>query len=779
MRQARIWRLKAPAADLAGNLAQETGISFILARLLINRGINTPEQAGRFLSPGLDQLHPWQLLPDIQPALARLRQARERGEKVLIHGDYDADGITAAALLMRFFRSWGLAAQYYIPHRIEDGYGLSEAGVEAAVSAGCTLLLTVDCGTGDCRQVEMARSQGLDVIITDHHLPPDALPPALAVVNPRRRDSEYPNPGLAGVGVACRLAMALAPGFPQDCSLQLAAVGTVADMVPLTGENRVLVAAGLKALNSSPLPGLAALAKVAGCRLGEVDSTNIAFHLAPRLNAAGRIDSAKEAVELLLARELEPARALAGELQHKNSRRQDMEEAIMDQALPQAADQLQAGRRVLVLHHPQWHQGVLGIAASRIVQRYYRPVLMISGSGVLTGSARSVEGFDIYSALAGARRWLDRFGGHRGAAGLTLQEHNLERFSREIDRQARAMGVDRMLTPVLELDGVLKAGDVNKRAAEEIALLQPFGTGNPEPLFQVEGFRAGRVLLAGGNRRHLRLCLDGGGKKVWAIGFGLAHQVHNIGKGERVKLAANLQLNRWNGTVSPQLRISETRDTSAFKQDGLLIRDRRREANPWLEVLAAAGEAVWFANCQHAVRLPGEGQRVYGLRPDNFSPRVYNLKVGEYCLLEAPWSSEIFHQLIKGLPPGSILHLFDRKFTLPQVAFPGRQLLRRFYHYWQKSGCSLGQLQQSLPPELAHPLTRERMLNILAEAGLARKAGEEWLLIKPGKKVDLTAVESWQRYRRQEQAYRAWAKRYREQPLKQLMAPGAETEEVG
>lgn len=773
----RHWQFQAPDPELVRKLAAEAELSPFLAGLLVNRGIVDPEQAGSFLSPDLNQLHPWQLLPDVQPALARLRQARERGEKVLVHGDYDADGITAAALLVRFFRRWGLAAEYFVPHRIDDGYGLSAAGVDAAVRLGCSVLVTTDCGTSDHQQVELARSKGLDVIITDHHLPKSTLPPALAVVNPRREDSRYPFPHLAGVGLAYKLAMALSPGNIEADCVQLAAVGTVADIVPLVGENRVLVAKGLESINLSPLPGLAALVQAAGCRRGEVDAGNIAFHLAPRLNAAGRIDSPREAVELLLARDLETAAGLADALQQKNSRRQGVEEDIMVQALPQAAGQIRQGRRVLVLHHPQWHQGVLGIVASRIVQRYWRPVLMISGSGELTGSARSVEGFDIHAALGAVSRWLDRFGGHRAAAGLTLQQHNLEPFARDLDNKARTMGVDKLLTPVLHLDGVLDARHVTLETAKEIALLQPFGAGNPEPMFSVEGFSAEKVLLAGNTRRHLRLQLAGGGRKVWAIGFGKAGLVHNIEEGGELALAANLQLNRWNGTVSPQLRIGDIRDTCAYGHGGLVLRDRRQNPGPWLEALATEGKAVWFANSR-SISLPGKGQTVQVLPPDNFSPRVYNLVAGEYCLLEAPWSRRVFQGLLAALPAGSTLHLFACQATSPSIAFPGLNLLRQFFSRWLRSGHqSFSQLLELLPPDMADQLLLERMLKLFCQAGLARQKEDGWAVRHPGNKVDVTATPAWAKMRRQEEEYRAWSRQYRELPLKQLTALGVESEE--
>lgn len=470
----------------------------VLAGLLLNRNVDSADAALKFLVPDLSGLHPWQLLPDMEVAVARLRQAREKKEKVLIHGDYDADGITATALLMIALKDWGLDVQYFLPHRIEDGYGLSQAGIKHGREDGCTLLITVDCGIRNHHEVEYAKSLGMDVIVTDHHLPPEELPDALAVVNPKRRDSVYPFPELAGVGLAWKLAAALEPsGKVSAQCLQLAALGTVADLVPLLDENRILTCHGLKAINSTPLPGIHALAAAAGCEPGKLNSASIAYALAPRLNAAGRMDSANAAAQLLL--ETDPALAAhyAQGLDEENQRRRQVEDSIFQEAFIQAREQFSQKRRVLVLHGPRWHPGVVGIVASRVLERFFRPAVILCGEELLTGSARSIAGFDIHAALDAVSVHLENYGGHPGAAGLSLREDMLEVFRSALDEYALGTGIDLLQKPALEVEARLDSDNIDLNLLDEIEMLQPFGFGNPEPVFAVEGFTAAAMELVG------------------------------------------------------------------------------------------------------------------------------------------------------------------------------------------------------------------------------------------------------------------------------------------
>lgn len=747
----------------------------VLASLLLNRGIQDAQGALDFLCPDKSWLHSWEKLPDIDIALERLEQARSRGEKVLIHGDYDADGITATALLVTAFREWGLDVCYYLPHRIDDGYGLSRAGLEQGQRDGCTLVVTVDCGVSNPQEVEYAKELGMDVIITDHHLPPDELPRALAVVNPKRKDSAYPFSELAGVGVAWKLATILVPQT-SSATLQLAALGTVADLVPLLDENRVLVAKGLEEINSNPLPGIAALATAADCQLGKLDSTNIAFGLAPRLNATGRMDSATVAVDLLLETDPDMAAHLAQGLDQKNQYRRQVEMEILIEAMVQAEEEMRAQSRILVLHGKNWHPGVIGIVASRVLEKYYRPTIILSGEGMLTGSARSIAGFDIHAALKGVSHHLDKFGGHPGAAGLSVEEQTMETFRQALNEYAVDAGIDQLLQPVIELEAIVTPGDISLELVDEIALLEPFGFGNPQPVFAFEGFKAGSVDLVGKDKTHLRLRLDGPVQdNIWAIGFSQAPLVHNIDKGSFLQVAGMLSLNRWNGHTSVQVQFTDIRGQEPWEYLGRKIYDRRRCNQPWLSQLMADSSTVFFANTRWgAQRLLGtslENCRVVTLPPDKYREKVYNLEANCFCFLDPAWTAEQLRDIISLLPQGCQIHLFGNSAAPEHILRPNLNLLRQFYKAWRDNGgAAWANLLDLLPQDLSEPILLERMLAILTEAGLAGESRGRWELSTVKEKVDLTRTQAWSRYSSQLKEYQNWLQGFCSQTLDQLLA---------
>ncbi len=747
----------------------------VLAALLINRGVDSGQGALDFLVPDLARLHPWQLLPDIDKAIARLELARQRREKVFIHGDYDADGITATALLVMALENWGLEVRYYLPHRIEDGYGLSRAGINQGAEEGCSLLLTVDCGISNPDEVELAKSLGMDVIITDHHLPPQQLPRALAVVNPKLADSRYPFPELAGVGVAWKLACALELGSAVNAAcLQLAALGTVADLVPLTGENRIITSLGLKEINASPLPGIAALAEVAGCQLGHLDSQDIAFGLAPRLNAVGRMDSPMPAAALLLETDAVSAARYAQVLDEENRLRRQIGEEIFAQALVKAEEQMRLGRRLLVLHGRDWHAGVIGIVASKVLERFYRPTIVLCGKEELTGSARSVAGFDIHAALLAVSGHLANFGGHPGAAGLTMAEADLGPLVLALEEYAVEAKLDSLLQPVLKLEASLGPEDISMELVDTVALLRPFGFGNPEPVFAVDGFTAGALSLVGADKRHLRLRLDNPGKRggIWAIGFSKAHLVHNIDSGAPVELAGILHLNRWKGMTRVQLQFSDFHGPRRLLLAGREIIDRRGQGEPWLTELASAPGTVFFANTLWRARRMLAGKvdccRVIILPPDKYREKVYNLRAEQYCFLDPAWNNEQLRDIIALLPRHCRLHFFGG--AVPEdVLQPNLNLLRLFYKGWRNKNGEQD-LLSLLPADLAEPLLLERVLGIFAEAGLAGKSGEGWTLAPVQGNVDLTLTKAWREYGAQLAAYRDWLKGFSSQSINQMLA---------
>jgi single-stranded-DNA-specific exonuclease RecJ len=748
----------------------------ILATLLVQRGVKSDQEALAFLFPDVSLLHHWQLLPDIDKAIARLELARRRREKILIHGDYDADGITATALLVMALETWGLECCYYLPHRQEDGYGLSKRGIDQGAVAGCTILVTVDCGISNPKEVEYAKSLGMDVIITDHHLPPSELPEALAVINPKRKDSSYPFPDLAGVGVAWKLASALAEDFVDSSPyMQLAALGTVADLVSLTGENRIIVSLGLQEINSNPLPGIAALAEAAGCQLGNMECQDISYGLAPRLNAGGRMDSAMPAAALLLEKDPFLAAGYAKSLDELNRLRRQTEEEIFQQALVQAEEQFYRGRRLLVVYGQEWHPGVIGIVASKILDRYYRPTIVLCGAEELTGSARSIPGFDIHGALSAVSQHLTSYGGHPGAAGLGLALAALEPLCRDLEAYALEAGIDSMLQPVIDLEASLGPQDITMELVDTVAMLRPFGYGNPEPAFAVEGFTAGAVSLVGSEKSHLRLRLDNPEKEsgFWAIGFGKGHLVHRLDPRAAVAVAGNLHLNRWKGMTRVQLQFADLHGPSRPRLAGREIIDRRGQGEPWLTELAQAPGTIFLANTQWKARRMLAGRlgdcRVIILPPDKCREKVYNLNAEDFCFLDPAWSQQQLKECIGFLPPNCRLHFFGDVHLSEDILRPNLNLLRGFYKLWRDNKGEKD-LLSLLPADLAEPLLLERALEIFAEAGLVGRNDQGWQLATVQGNVDLTKTETWREYGIQLAAYQEWLRGFSAESINNLLA---------
>ena len=548
-------------------LARESKLSLLTARILANREIADPEAAGRFLLATLADLHDPFLLQGMEEAVSRLAAAVHAREKICVYGDYDVDGITGVALLVSFMRAVGLEdVAYYIPRRLEEGYGLSSEGVANVAAMGAAIIVTVDCGINSVREAEQCASMGIDLIITDHHMPGEVIPPAFAVINPMRPDSLFPFRNLAGVGVAFNLMIALRARLRDEGHfstspepnlreyLDLVAMGTVADIVPLVDENRIFVKYGLKELTSSRRMGVQALKEVAGVD-GDVSCGAVGFRLAPRLNAAGRLEDASIGVELLLTDDRQKAKAMAAELDASNSERQALEQEILGDALAMVNNTPDMGsRRSIVLASESWHPGVIGIVASRIVDMFHCPTILIAlqdGNG--RGSGRSVPNFHLHDALNACSEHLLKFGGHKYAAGLSIEEATLEAFIASFDEVATGHLSPDDLIPELAIDAVLQPEEISYELAEVMEAMAPFGMGNPEPVVMLERVRITerRVL----KERHLRLRVIAGNKYFEAIGFNLAREELP----ELVDLAFSLEINDWNGRKTLQLRLRDLR----------------------------------------------------------------------------------------------------------------------------------------------------------------------------------------------------------------------------
>lgn len=559
----KIWRVKPPVPELCGILARQLGISPITSQLLINRGVFTSEQGRAFIRGHLDNLHHPLLLRDMAIAVDRIMQAVRAGERVLVYGDYDTDGITSAVLLTDLLRRLGAPADYFLPNRLVEGYGVHLDVLKQARAAGTGLVLTVDCGIGALEEASWARANGLDLIITDHHEPPSELPRALAVINPRRPDCSYPFKELAGVGVALKLAQALLEaageaGAWQDY-LDLVCLGTIADIMPILGENRILVKHGLARLAATGRPGLRALMEVSGIGK-ELGPREVGFGLAPRLNAAGRVGSPDLAARLLLTESAGEAAELALQLNRANQERQGLEAEVFKEALNllETHDSW-AEDRVLVLASEKWHPGVIGIVASRLLDRFYRPVLLIAlESGEGRGSARSIPGFNIHQALDHCREHLLNFGGHALAAGFSIDSARIADFRREINTYARQALDDRQTIPPVYLDSIIDLDQVSEELVKEIDLLGPFGHANPVPLLGCLGAPVLDCRGVGKDQAHLKLRLRGQKNILDGIGFHLGAFAEVLATAEQqVDLVFRPGLNEYNGRRSVQLEVKE------------------------------------------------------------------------------------------------------------------------------------------------------------------------------------------------------------------------------
>ena len=559
------WLTMPPQERDAEDLAKDLGVSALLAQLLIHRGLTSLEEARRFLRPELSDLHDPRLLPGLDRGLDRLIEALQAGESILIFGDYDVDGVTSVSLLMHLLKPLaGGKVYYYVPKRLEEGYGLSLEAIKRAAAQGISLILTADCGISACAEVAAAGGLGLDVIVTDHHEPGEKLPEAVAVINPKMHGSRYPFSGLAGVGVAFKLGQALMERGLLTADdlwrrLDLVALGTIADVVPLLDENRILVHHGLMQLNKTEHPGLRALLEAVQLHEKTVTAGQVGYVLAPRLNASGRIGDASAGVKLLLTREAQRGRDLAQAIEHENEERQRIEARVLAEALIMIKEQVDlANEHALVLASPSWHAGVIGIVASRLVDLYHRPVILIAlDAQEGRGSGRSIPGFNLYQGILSCARYLERFGGHEAAAGLTVSRERLADFTREFTAMARAEIAASMLQPTLKIEAEINLAEANLGLARELMLLAPFGSGNPAPVLASRSLKPVDLRTIGENGKHLKIRVMQQGILRNAIGFSLGGCLPEIKAADRVDLAFMLEENTFNGNTDVQLNLKD------------------------------------------------------------------------------------------------------------------------------------------------------------------------------------------------------------------------------
>ena len=589
-----IRRLTAQEEALQQQLQRELNISPAAARMLVVRDIQSAEEARQFIRPSLDKLHDPFLMKDMDKAVERLHQALTQGEKILIYGDYDVDGTTAVALMYRFLLPLSHSPQgvqypiggtpsnseaslidYYIPDRYNEGYGVSTQGIDYAAEQGCTLIITLDCGIKAVEKVAYAKSKGIDVIVCDHHTPGDELPEAVAVLNMKRSDCPYPYKDLSGCGVGFKLAQAYAQRYLEPISdnrypitetilvplLQLLAMSIASDIVPITGENRILAHYGIKQINQAPFAGISAVIDVAGIESKKLTINELVYKIGPRINACGRMKSGRAAVELLLTDDATFARQQAEEVNQHNEERRDCDTETTKEALAMLEEDASfAQRRSTIVYAPHWHKGVVGIVASRLTETYYRPTIVLTAGedGIISGSARSVGGFDIYAAIDSCLDLLTNFGGHKYAAGLSMHIDNLPAFCERFEHYVATHIREDQLQPTLQIEAELQLGDITKQFYNVLRHLEPFGPGNPRPLFVSRRLINHRDTRAvGKDREHLRLDVTDRMNAITGIAFKRGDMAKHIQNGNSVDICYELDENTFNNRTTIQMMVQD------------------------------------------------------------------------------------------------------------------------------------------------------------------------------------------------------------------------------
>ena len=562
-----LWTLKPlPDKDIVYALKECLGVSELVASLLAQRGIETFEEAKQFFRPQLSDLYNPFLMKDMDKAVERLHRAISRNEKILVYGDYDVDGTTAVSLMYLFLKEKSKYVEYYIPDRYDEGYGISYKGIDYAKSNGFSLIVCLDCGIKAVEKVAYAKNKDVDFIICDHHRPGDTLPLAVAILDPKRSDCDYPFKELCGCGVGFKLAQAYHQQYNLPFEdlvplLDLVVVSIAADIVPMIDENRVLSFYGLKQLNASPRIGLKALMDVAN-RKHAFNISDVVFSLAPRINAAGRIEHGNKAVELLVQQDFSIAKEKADYIDNHNFTRKELDKSITQEALAM----IMPGANSTVVCSEKWHKGVVGIVASRLIETYYRPTIVLTESnGILTGSARSVSGFDVYNAIEACSDLLEQFGGHKYAAGLTLKKENLTPFIQRFEQEVSTTITDEMQIPKINIDLEIPLEDINMKTHRIIEQMAPFGPSNSRPVFMIKGvIDNGSGRLIGQDKNHLKLTITDADNSntLDGIGFGMSDYFSTIKDKQPFDLCFVLDLNEWNDTSNLQLRIKDIRNNT-------------------------------------------------------------------------------------------------------------------------------------------------------------------------------------------------------------------------
>lgn len=679
------WNVRQTNQEKIQGLKEELAISPLVASLLVNRGFDSVEGARDFLYTDKQSFHDPFLLKDMDKAVARIKHAIEKQEQIFIFGDYDADGVSSTAILMKTLTDLGAQVQFYIPNRFTEGYGPNEPAFRYAAECGVSLIITVDTGISALYEANVAKELGMDLIITDHHEPGPELPEALAIIHPKLPDSIYPFRDLAGVGVAFKLSHALYGSVPEHL-LDIAVIGTIADLVSLTGENRLIAKQGLRKMKGTKCIGLQALFKLTGVNPSTINEETIGFLLGPRINAAGRLESADIAVELLLTDDENEAESIAEEMEELNKQRQSIVNKITEEAIKEVEESYPISENaVLVIGKEGWNAGVIGIVASKLVERYYRPTIILSfdsEKGLAKGSARSIAGFDLFQNLSTCREILPHFGGHPMAAGMTLKIDDVPELRKSLNALATEQLTDEDFIPVVNIDCTVDLTDIDLASIEEMQMLSPYGVDNPKPKVLLENCIPASIRKIGSEQNHLKVTLEKSSCKLDGVGFGLGHLCDHISPNASLSAIGELSINEWNNMKKPQIFLSDLAVTSwqLFDFRGVKRPDQFGPALP-----QALRKWVIF-NEEHLELIPEHQNQDVIIIQSEEQAKSAGVDEANVVLVDLPPSKEMMKHLLSGKKPARIYVQFYKKDSDFFSTIPTRDHFKWFYAFLAKRG---------------------------------------------------------------------------------------------
>jgi single-stranded-DNA-specific exonuclease len=676
------WNVRKPDQVLVETLTKELNITPLVAQLLVNRGFDTVEDARYFLF-GTEKFHDPYLLKDMDKAVKRIKEAIENQDPILIFGDYDADGVSSTTVMMKTLTDLGAHVDFYIPNRFTEGYGPNEAAFRHAYDSGYKLIITVDTGISALNEAKLAKELGVDLIITDHHEPGPELPDCFAIIHPKLEDSLYPFKELAGVGVAFKLAHALYEKVPEHL-LEIAVIGTIADLVPLKDENRFIAKAGIQKLMRTNNIGLRALFKICSIDLSSITEETIGFSIGPRINAAGRLGDAAPAVQLLLTEDPEEAMELANEIDGLNRNRQAIVNEITEEAIEMVEKTFYSDQKVIVIGKENWNAGVVGIVASRLVDKYYRPTIVLTydhEKGTAKGSARSIDGFDLFQNLSLCRDILPHFGGHTAAAGMTLNIDDVVELRRRLNELAAEHLSEDMLIPVTKLDGEFEIQEIQLDAVKEMLLLAPFGMENPKPKVLLKEAGISNFRKIGSDQNHLKITLEKKGFILDTIGFGLGRLYDEVSPTSSISVIGELSINEWNNVQKPQLFLQ---DMAVEHWQLFDWRGNNRAGQLFKNLILTDTKFIVFNQEYQDTFSKWLSQDSITYISNLEEARMLELHEKNVVLLDFPPSKEIVNELLSGKKPGRIYPHFYKKDSAFFNTLPTREHFKWYYAFLAK-----------------------------------------------------------------------------------------------